>query len=237
MYSFNSRVRYSECDGNANMTVSSLVNYLQDTSTFHSEALKVGIEYLEDKHVAWLLSYWHIHIERYPKFGEEICISTWPYEFTKYTAYRNFTIKDKEGQVLAYANSVWVFVDMNKGRLKKIDEGQKELYSVEPVYPMEVTSRKISLPLELRQKQTFKVQRFCIDSNQHVNNEKYIMMAMEYLPENAMIKGVRVEYKNAAVLGDCIHPYVGAMGNKMIVLLGNETKKPFAIVEFSLEKQ
>jgi hypothetical protein len=57
-------------------------------------------------------------------------------------------------------------------------------------------------------------------------------MAMEYLPEHSKIDSVRVEYKNAAVLGDCIYPQVGIEKNKFTVLLGNELNKPFAIVEF-----
>jgi hypothetical protein len=43
---------------------------------------------------------------------------------------------------------------------------------------------------------------------------------------------VRVEYKNAAVLGDMIYPHVGIEDNKLTVLLGNEEMKSFAIVEF-----
>jgi len=97
---------------------------------------------------------------------------------------------------------------------------------------MEAITRKVEIPPEMETKEAFKVQRFYIDSNQHVNNEKYILMAMEYLPDNLRINSVRVEYKNAAVLGDIIYPYVGIEDNKVTVLLGNEEMKPFAVVEF-----
>ena len=97
---------------------------------------------------------------------------------------------------------------------------------------METISRKVEIPSEMEAKEAFKVQRFYIDSNQHVNNEKYILMAMEYLLDISRIKSVRVEYKNAAVLGDMIYPHVGIEDNKLTVLLGNEEMKSFAIVEF-----
>ena len=232
MYSFKSRVRYSECDEKSNMTLSALVNYLQDSCTFQAESLNLGMKYWKDNRVAWILSYWHIIIERFPKLGEEICISTWPYDFTRFTAYRNFVIKDKDEQVISCANSLWVYVDTETGKLKRVDEKQKLLYSTEPTYPMEAISKKVEIPSEMEAKEVFKVQRFYIDSNQHVNNEKYILMAMEYLPDNSRINSVRVEYKNAAVLGDMIYPHVGIEDNKVTVLFGNEEMKPFAVVEF-----
>jgi len=146
--------------------------------------------------------------------------------------YRNFIIKDKDEQVIAHANSLWVYVDTETGKLKRVDEEQKLLYSTEPAYPMEALSRKVEIPSEMEAKEAFKVQRFYLDSNQHVNNEKYILMAMEYLPDNSRINSVRVEYNHAAVLGDMIYPQVGIEDNKVTVLLGNEEMESFAVVEF-----
>jgi len=236
MYSFKSRVRYSECDEKSNMTLSALVNYLQDSCTFQSESLDLGVKYWEDHRIVWVLSYWHIIIERFPKLGEEICISTWPYEFARFTGYRNFTIKDKDEQVIAYANSLWVYMDTETEKLKRIDEEQKLLFPTEPAYSMEAISRKVKIPSKMEAKEAFKVPRFCIDSNQHVNNEKYILMAMEYIPDNSRINSVRVEYNHAAVLGDMIFPHVGIEDNKVTVLLGNEDIKPFAVVQFLVSK-
>ena len=232
MYNFKSRVRYSECDEKSNMTLSALVNYLQDSCTFHSESLNLGTKYWENNRAVWVLSYWHIVIERFPKLGEEICISTWPYEFTRFMVYRNFTMKDKDKRVIAYANSLWVCVDTETRKLKRIDKEQKLLFSTEPAYPMETLSRKVKLPSKMEAKEAFKVPRFCIDSNQHVNNEKYILMAMEYLSNNSRVKSVRVEYNHAAVLGDMIYPHIGIEDNKVTVLLGDEDIKTFAVVQF-----
>ena len=232
MYNFKSRVRYSECDEKSNMTLLALVNYLQDSVTFQSESLNLGVNHWEDNRAAWVLSYWHIIIERFPKLGEEICISTWAYDFTRFMGYRNFTIKDKDEQGIAYANSLWVYVDTETGKLKRVDEEQKLLYSTKSAYPMETLSRKVELPSKMEAKETFKVPRFCIDSNQHVNNEKYILMAMEYLSNNSRVKSVRIEYKNAAALGEIIYPHVKIEGNKVTVLLGDEDIKTFAVVQF-----
>ena len=60
MYSFESRVRYSEVDHNKYMDLSSIINYFQDCSMFQSEDLSIGLDYLESKNRIWMLSSWQI---------------------------------------------------------------------------------------------------------------------------------------------------------------------------------
>ena len=66
MYEFKSRVRYSEIDHRGTMTLPALINYFQDSSTFHSEAVGLGMEYLREKQKIWVLFYWQVIVERYP---------------------------------------------------------------------------------------------------------------------------------------------------------------------------
>ena len=55
MYTFDSRIRYSEIDADGKLSMAALINYFQDCSTFQSEELGVGIEYLAKRHLAWVL--------------------------------------------------------------------------------------------------------------------------------------------------------------------------------------
>ena len=48
MYTFDSRVRYSETDEEGNLSVVGIMNYLQDCSTFQSEDLKLCLLYTSD---------------------------------------------------------------------------------------------------------------------------------------------------------------------------------------------
>lgn len=60
VYTFPARIRYSEVDHNAQLTLPSLVNYFQDCSTFQSEDLGVGMQWLKDQQKAWVLSHWRV---------------------------------------------------------------------------------------------------------------------------------------------------------------------------------
>ena len=69
MYTFDSRIRYSETDETGALSLLGVINYMQDCSTFQSEDIGLGVEYLEKKKRAWLLSSWRIVIDRYPEEG------------------------------------------------------------------------------------------------------------------------------------------------------------------------
>ena len=62
MYEIQERVRYSEVTEKGEMSLFSVVNLLQDCSTFHSHDVGMSIEVLQKKHRAWLLSAWNIEL-------------------------------------------------------------------------------------------------------------------------------------------------------------------------------
>lgn len=232
MYSIESRVRYSEVDSVRNMTFPALLNYFQDCCTFQSEDLGVGIDFLAEEQAAWMLVSWQVVLKRQPVLGEKIRISTWPYDFGGFYGFRNFTMEDEQGTVIAYANSVWVFVDTVTGKPRKIAQKLLETYKKEPRYEMEYRERKILVQGGLEEKEAFVVHPSQIDTNRHVNNERYIEMAKEYLPKQFAICEMRAEYRKSAVLGDMIYPSVSKEADTVLVVLADERKKPYAIVEF-----
>ena len=64
-----------------------------------------------------------------------------------------------------------------------------------------------------------------------LNNANYIRIAMELLPEGFKVKGLRVEYRVAAKLGDVLLPAVYRIDNGIIVSLSIGTEVS-AIIEF-----
>ena len=232
MYEVSGKVRYSETDSEGQLTIPSLLNYFQDCSTFQSESLGVGVSYMMEQHLAWVLSSWQICINRMPHLAEEIVTQTWPYGFKGFFGNRNFCMKSKEGEMLAYANSIWVLIDTQTGRPARIPEIFLERYQNEPPIPMECSERKIKAPAEYEVKDPIPVLKFFIDTNQHVNNEKYVMLAKEFLPDGFEVEELRVEYRKAALLNDVLYPRVTVEEDRVTVNLADEEGKPYAIVLF-----
>jgi len=232
MYSFNSRVRYSEVGKDKKMDLYSIINYFQDCSTFHSEDIGKGLEYLEKNKRVWLMSAWQIIVDRFPTLGESITISTWAYDFKSMYGYRNFMITDANNQVVAVANSVWVYMDTENSRPVKVLADNISGYISEEKLDMEYAPRKIVIPTNLTALEGFPVIRSNIDTNNHVNNGQYIKMAEEFLPTGYRIKQMRAEYRMSAVLGDIIIPMICSENNTYTVVLASMDGKPFTIIEF-----
>lgn len=235
MYTLNSRIRYSEVDSSKELLLSSLLDYFQDCCTFESEELGIGVDYLAQKQAAWVLSSWQIEILRYPQFNEAIRISTWPYGFKGFYGYRNFAACEENGNVIAKANSVWVFLDTEKMRPQKISEELADAYRDAFREPLTGTwaERKITMPECSEEKETVPVVGYYIDTNRHMNNSKYIQVAMEYLPDGFKVASLRAEYKKAAKLGDVLCPAVSSENGNVTVLLSDRERKPYAVISFS----
>lgn len=238
MYSFNSRVRFSETDIDRKLSITGLMNYLQDCSIFHSEDLGAGFDYMKANQRAWLLSAWNVEVVRRPEVAEEITIATWPYEFKGVYGLRNFAILDKEGNYLVKADSCWFLTDMATGRPARPTAEDIAPYPVsEPRLEMEDLPRKIVLPEGLREVGSMTVMKRHLDINRHVNNAQYVGIAGEVVPEGCEILGIRAEYKKAAVLDDVI--VIACLEHEGIysVSLRGEDGSVYANVEFKTEKR
>ena len=231
-YTTEGRIRFSEVDHTRRITLPGIVNYFQDCSTFQSEDLGLGIMHCSERKRAWILSSWQVVVERYPEIGEKIQTSTWATDFKGLFGERNFCMTDENGNDVAYANSLWVYMDIERGRPARPDESEIAPYGTGEPYEMTYESRKIPLPTESEELESFPVRRYHIDTNEHVNNCQYVQMAMDYLPENFKIHQMRAEYKQQARLNDVICPARAVDENKTTVLLNDQKGEPYAVVEF-----
>ena len=77
-----------------------------------------------------------------------------------------------------------------------------------------------------------RVLRADIDYNRHMNNANYVRVAMELLPEGFVVRGLRVEYRVAAKLGDVLVPTIYKQDDVIIVSLSIDDAVS-AIIEFS----
>lgn len=242
MYTFNSRVRYSETDESGHLSVIGMINYMQDCSTFQSEDAQVGVGHLEKKHKAWLLSSWQIMIDRYPGLGEGIVVGTWPYSFKGIYGYRNFVIRDESGNDVVRAESVWFLYDTEKNLPLRVQPEDAAPYGLpEPRLILSPASRKIPVPEIYEVGKSILITRHHIDTNHHVNNAQYVDIARESIPTGLKIREIRADYKRAALLGDQIIPHISRekQGEKQVwtVALSGGTGELYAVVWIQTEAQ
>lgn len=234
MFSFCTKVRYSEIGIDGKTTISSIVNYFQDCSTFQSESIGQGISKLLQRKRGWLLTSWQIDIKRQLELGENIRIGTWAHSFKGLYGARNFIIYDEKEEVVAVANTLWALVDTQTGHPTKITTEDSAGYELEEPYDMTYLPRKIKIPNDLKVIDQFVVRKSHLDTNNHVNNGKYIEMAEEYLPESACVKQMRAEYKKSALYQDVIVSKLSIEENRYVIELCDQEDNVYAVIEFML---
>ncbi len=211
MYSFNSRIRYSEVDSNAVLTVESLIDYFQDCSTFQTQDGPATMEYLKEKKMAWILNSWQIVINRLPRLGEEVTIGTVPYKIGGLMGFRNFFMDTVDGERLSVANSIWTLFDYEKGTPCRVTPEIVQAYPIGEKLDMDYGDRKIVIPDEGSRIscEEIVVRSHHLDTNNHVNNGQYIRMAIDCLPDKtSKVTGLRAEYKKQTYLDDILYPVV-----------------------------
>ena len=234
MYTFESRIRYSEVDEQQKLTLPALLDYFQDCSTFQSDDLGVGMDYLIPLNLAWVLNSWQIDVERFPKEGERVRIGTIPYLLKGPLGYRNFFMEDLEGNRIASAATVWTLLNMERGVPTNAPKEVLEAYPIEEKLDMEYLPRKIKFEGEGTKLESVTVSKHHLDANHHVNNGQYVRMAMELVPEGIDPHRLRVEYKAQAKLGYEIYPVYYKGENTHVVSLNDAEGNPYAVVEFTV---
>lgn len=235
MYTFDSRVRYSETDANARLSLESMIDYMQDCTNFQSEDLGVGLEYHREHQIMWVLSFWQIVIHEYPRMGEWITVGTQSFGCEKMFGHRNFLItrRDEPDRQVAVANSLWVLMDLKKNRPMIVTPEIGDVYGKYDPLPMEYAARKIPLPEEGgKEQESFTVKEHHLDTNHHVNNGQYVRMALAALAEDFVVRELRVEYRKQAMLGDEIIPVLYQSEKEWLVALNGVDGKAYAVVQF-----
>lgn len=236
MYTFETRVRYSEVDDKLTLTLPAVAKYFQDTCIFESEnGAVVSMDYLASRKLAWVLNSWQIVVERLPGLNEAIRVYTVPYEFKSFLGYRNFWMEDEAGKCIVKAASVWTLINYEQMKPYKPDEEILSGYRLGEKLDMEYAPRKISVEGEGEIKQEHVIYRTQIDSNHHLNNSEYINLAYAYLPENVRVSQLRAEYKKQAYLGEKIVPVIHTQQDKLQVQLNDVEGASYAVVEFNYE--
>ena len=211
MHSLKYKVTTSTCDSEGKLKLYSALQMMQDCSEMWIDS-ELGVkQYFTEQNMAQLLATRQVEIVRAPEYKEELTVTTSVYGMKPMFGFRNTFIYDAQGK----------------------DDATIQSMTLEPQLEMNYKDRRIILPKDGGEVlEPIKVLRADIDYNKHMNNANYVRMAMELLPEDFAVNGLRVEYRVAAKLGDCLTPTIYKIADGIIVSLsiGSEMS---AIIEFT----
>ena len=70
-----------------------------------------------------------------------------------------------------------------------------------------------------------------LDTNRHVNNAQYVLMALQALEQDFVPHRICVQYQQQARLGDTVFPRIYQDGASWAVALCDEQGEPYATIE------
>ena len=233
MYSLKYKVTTSTCDSEGRLKLYSALQMMQDCSEMWIDSEPGVKQYFAEQDMAQLLATRQIEVVRTPAYKEELTVTSTVYGMKPMFGFRNTFIYDAEGRPCYKTWSMGAFVDKATGKLKRVDDATIASMTLEPQLEMNYRDRRIILPKEGGDRlDAVRVLRADIDYNKHMNNANYVRVAMELLPDDFKINGLRVEYRVAAKLGDTLTPTMYRIAGGIIVALsvGNDVS---AIIEFT----
>ena len=167
-----------ECNCQKELPAWLLVERLIDVATEHANSWGVGYARLIIDNQAWVLSRVAIEMKRWPKVNETYTLSTWVENYNRHFSERNIEITDSEGNVIGYARTIWVVIDLTTRQscdISALDYIKDKILAKE--CPID-KQRHIRAVEHVRESQ-YKFRYSDIDFNQHVNSLRYIRVALD----------------------------------------------------------
>ncbi len=201
-------INYSDVDSKLRCRISSIINFICDIGTNQSEVLGDTIESLKKKNIAWVFYKYDIKIYKYPMYREKISITTEPFGFRKFYAYRNYVIKNEKGEVLGETMAIFFLIDIEKRRAIRIPKDEYELYDIGGNLKEDIKMDQVRVSDVEENIKEYEVRYRDIDSNGHVNNVNYVEWAIESVPlhvaKNFTIGRVKVVFERETKYGESI---------------------------------
>lgn len=179
-------LRYFEMGQHGEATPVTILTLLEETAADHCLSIGHSLYYLLEKGIGWVLLSGRMVMERYPEYKEKIAIKTWLSNVRTFRGTRENIIYDEKNKVIGRAKGYWLFFDIEKRRPARIFDEILERWNINPEESIEVDSTEVEALESATYRNEFVIHRFDIDSNEHVNNLRYLQWAMESIPDDVV---------------------------------------------------
>ncbi|HDQ41043.1 MAG TPA: hypothetical protein ENN39_08470 [Desulfonatronum sp.] len=201
-------IRTHEADMNGLARLDALFCCFQEAAGHHAQNLGVGRKELHRQGCFWVLSRCRMQIDRYPTWGQDIVVRTWPRGVKRLFALRDFQFLSVDGELLGTGVSAWLILDQDKHRPMRPDPF---LQDIPPTNEAPVAGNvldKQSNRLDLKELRRFAVRYSDLDVNRHVNNAAYVRWILDSFDakkhDRFHIASIRIDYLSETILGESI---------------------------------
>lgn len=186
-YSLNIVIPNYLCDRFDTLSMWGMARILQEVADRHAATNGIGFAELSQANKAWVLSRVYYKVERLPKEGEEVKVTTWSRGTDGLFAFREYTMETLAGERLVSGTSYWVvinYIERKAIRMHDLMDG----YEFHPDLATDrETLGRVRVPkTELPPVSCFEVKPSMLDHNNHVNNAEYIKWIFDNLADDTL---------------------------------------------------
>ncbi len=111
-YSASYFISANESNPEGELALNILVSNIIEVATAHANSLGIGNPSMAHLSAGWVLSRLTIEMKRYPECNTTYRLRTWVEGWNKHFSTRDFSIEAEDGEVLGYARSIWMVLNM-----------------------------------------------------------------------------------------------------------------------------
>lgn len=187
----------------------------QDMAVLGANQLSFGEKELSPLGIAWVLARMDVKFIKDIRQYEEIELQTWHRGIHGPFYVRDYQFIGADGKPSAISSSSWILMDINSRRAVRMDQAPSCVHS-EPQCTeamMDSIPGKVVPPrgMSLEKRGEKRVDYSDVDTNQHANNAKYIVWAMDCLPDeltsNHKVSEVSINFNKEARPGEIVELY------------------------------
>jgi acyl-ACP thioesterase len=204
----NFKVRSFDIGINGKIRLSNLCGYFQEVAGKHAEHLGLGYQFVQTSGFVWVLSRLYIEVHRYPSWGEEFMLETWPLP-TERIFYRRDYRLSVGGTTYISAASFWILLDIKTRRPKVVPVHEKVLQANRQQHALEVPDKGIPAVHSPSRQEFIQARYSDLDQNMHVNNARYVEWVFDCIgvtqAGDELPDVFSIEYKNEVKSGDWVN--------------------------------
>lgn len=182
LYNSHYNLTAGESDAHSLMPVTLLVERLIEIATRHANNLDIGYDRLSTAGIGWVLSRLSVEMERYPRINEDYALNTWVESYNRRFSERDFDIADAGGNILGYARSTWVAIDMHTRTMADLADFERDAFPcLDRPCPVKPGRRLGPMPDDASTRELH-FGYSDIDFNRHVNTVRYLAHVLDHWP-------------------------------------------------------
>lgn len=200
----NTEVSAHQADYLKRLKLSSFFDIMQDGAYKNADDYGYGFYDMEDKGLIWVISRIKVIWENDAYFEDKLKFSTWAKSLERLFFRRDY-ILESEAKTVAKATALWLIVEEKTRRPQRpsVITDYQTTFIDESV--IDEVPRKIDIIEDTDFVFTKTVRHCDIDLNGHMNNERYVELALDALPKEYFEKNLKtfeIEFKQESKFGD-----------------------------------